>query len=514
MVQSDPHPASANERVTPAQTLSARAMTHLPVVPAPGAGAEGTGRIRSCPDARMLSTGRPALGARAVDNHRLGHDNRSFVPSSEGAFRTVPQAPHALTSASDDPPLALHQILDDEYRCLHGGTAADGPASSDVITPESAVLRRHQQAEHTALCLSGGGVRSASFSLGVLQGLARAGVLGRFDYLSTVSGGGYVGGWLSAWRVRARDRGEADPSEQLAGTIDDGVEPPRGEPVEPTPLLRLRRLVRFLDPAHRRAVGRRLDPRHDDPPQPPRQLARADSAARGGRDAAAALSRSPGTAVAARAREPRDSPAVVLARLDAGRPARRRGRDLRGTRASEPRQPVTRSAGVSRLVPGARDPDRPAAVRASLLGVAVRGRDFPRPCGARVEYRHGRAVGGRRRAQQAMVASVDVAGGCRRRRRGTRDHLVVSRGTDPSRSGQSAAVRRRRSPDHAGAPVPPDLAVHRPRQPRHERRRSRMVGARGRLDSDRGRHLARGHGRHDLRTDPARRADQLGRPFT
>ena len=51
-----------------------------------------------------------------------------------------------------------------------------------------------------ALCLSGGGIRSASFGLGVLQGLACCGLLGRFHYLSTVSGGGYIGSWLSAWR--------------------------------------------------------------------------------------------------------------------------------------------------------------------------------------------------------------------------------------------------------------------------------------------------------------------------
>lgn len=50
-----------------------------------------------------------------------------------------------------------------------------------------------------ALCISGGGIRSATFGLGVLQGLAKAGVLGAFDYLSTVSGGGYIGSWLTAW---------------------------------------------------------------------------------------------------------------------------------------------------------------------------------------------------------------------------------------------------------------------------------------------------------------------------
>ena len=55
----------------------------------------------------------------------------------------------------------------------------------------------------SALCLSGGGIRSATFNLGILQGLARHGLLEKFDYLSTVSGGGFIGGWLSAWKQRA-----------------------------------------------------------------------------------------------------------------------------------------------------------------------------------------------------------------------------------------------------------------------------------------------------------------------
>lgn len=50
-----------------------------------------------------------------------------------------------------------------------------------------------------ALCLSGGGIRSAAFSLGVLQALSRKRWLSWFDYVSTVSGGGYIGSWLSAW---------------------------------------------------------------------------------------------------------------------------------------------------------------------------------------------------------------------------------------------------------------------------------------------------------------------------
>lgn len=48
-----------------------------------------------------------------------------------------------------------------------------------------------------ALALSGGGIRSAAFALGVLQAFANEGVLRRFDYLSTVSGGGYIGSALT-----------------------------------------------------------------------------------------------------------------------------------------------------------------------------------------------------------------------------------------------------------------------------------------------------------------------------
>ncbi len=49
------------------------------------------------------------------------------------------------------------------------------------------------------LALSGGGIRSATFSLGVMQALAEKDVLRKMDYLSTVSGGGYIGSSLTWW---------------------------------------------------------------------------------------------------------------------------------------------------------------------------------------------------------------------------------------------------------------------------------------------------------------------------
>lgn len=47
------------------------------------------------------------------------------------------------------------------------------------------------------LAFSGGGIRSATFNLGIAQALYRRGVFDHVDYLSTVSGGGYLGASLS-----------------------------------------------------------------------------------------------------------------------------------------------------------------------------------------------------------------------------------------------------------------------------------------------------------------------------
>ena len=123
-------------------------------------------------------------------------------------------------------PLAFAEVLEAEYRMLHGGQ----PPPTDTIVGEDTGRRLETavlEAGHTALCLSGGGIRSASFSIGVLQGLASVGVLDRFHYLSTVSGGGYAGGWFSAWR--SREGSGVYP--QLAGLSPAGQAEP--EPLAP-----------------------------------------------------------------------------------------------------------------------------------------------------------------------------------------------------------------------------------------------------------------------------------------
>jgi hypothetical protein len=54
------------------------------------------------------------------------------------------------------------------------------------------------------MALSGGGIRSATFSLGLLQGLQKTGLLKALDYVSTVSGGGYTGAFWTAWRHKTQ----------------------------------------------------------------------------------------------------------------------------------------------------------------------------------------------------------------------------------------------------------------------------------------------------------------------
>jgi hypothetical protein len=98
-----------------------------------------------------------------------------------------------------------------------------------------AYARLREKGSHlTAMCLSGGGIRSATFNLGVVQALASLGLLDKLDYLSTVSGGGYIGGWLSSWSKRtvmSPAEKEKSPGQQTASVIQTQDQECRGEGV-------------------------------------------------------------------------------------------------------------------------------------------------------------------------------------------------------------------------------------------------------------------------------------------
>lgn len=104
----------------------------------------------------------------------------------------------------------------------------------------TAIQKAH--GEHlVGLAFSGGGIRSAAFNLGVLGGLADRDLLRRIDYLSTVSGGGYIGGWLATWAKRRKSIGS------VQGCLRKQREK-QNEDSEPTPIRFLRTFSNYLTP--------------------------------------------------------------------------------------------------------------------------------------------------------------------------------------------------------------------------------------------------------------------------
>lgn len=101
------------------------------------------------------------------------------------------------------------------------------------------------------VAISGGGIRSATFALGVFQAWAKAGALARIDYISTVSGGGYFGAFLGRLFERPWVRSVDDVEWILKG----GPEPaPEG--AEPELAAAGRNVVAWL-----RENGRYMSPR-------------------------------------------------------------------------------------------------------------------------------------------------------------------------------------------------------------------------------------------------------------
>lgn len=70
------------------------------------------------------------------------------------------------------------------------------------------------------LALSGGGIRSATFCLGLMKALAAHRQLLRFDLVSTVSGGGYAGATLGRLCTQAQSADEVRDVERAMGDLD------------------------------------------------------------------------------------------------------------------------------------------------------------------------------------------------------------------------------------------------------------------------------------------------------
>ena len=140
------------------------------------------------------------------------------------------------------------------------------PRSTEVLERERAYVadwRRAAAAGRPAddiantlsgLAISGGGIRSSTFALGVTQAFAARDLMRRFDYLSTVSGGGYLGASLT-WLTRA-----PSPPDDPGGGFTFGerfpypIDPPdrqterRSDSAQDAQLIHLRQHGKYLAP--------------------------------------------------------------------------------------------------------------------------------------------------------------------------------------------------------------------------------------------------------------------------
>ena len=136
------------------------------------------------------------------------------------------------TGAPPAPPVTASMPVPGSLEAL---VAAELP-HDDAPRPGGERWLKHPPRDLFGIALSGGGIRSATFNLGLLQGLQDMRVLGAFDYLSTVSGGGYLGAFWTAWRHRAPGREGRFPTELGAGNA------------EPPEVRHLREFSNFLSP--------------------------------------------------------------------------------------------------------------------------------------------------------------------------------------------------------------------------------------------------------------------------
>jgi choline dehydrogenase-like flavoprotein len=115
-----------------------------------------------------------------------------FIEDARGAQPEQPEYPRTLRER--------------EAQALHVRRQEIGadPLTTDALLPPPEIDADTWAEDVTGLGLSGGGIRSATFNLGILQALARGRCLRRLDFLSTVSGGGYIGSFLGRFYDRLR----------------------------------------------------------------------------------------------------------------------------------------------------------------------------------------------------------------------------------------------------------------------------------------------------------------------
>jgi hypothetical protein len=141
--------------------------------------------------------------------------------------------------------LSEYDVLLAEYEHVHGQPlpypGGGGWPAKPTDDDRKRLYRALHDGKRTALCLSGGGIRSATFALGVIQRLAKLRILDDFCYLSSVSGGGYIASWLSSFAHR-HPRGMTGVQEDLMPREVSSIKP------EATQVKHLREYSNYLTP--------------------------------------------------------------------------------------------------------------------------------------------------------------------------------------------------------------------------------------------------------------------------
>src|SRR5581483_5904041 len=204
-------------------------------------------RYISSPDSYEEHYGREMLEKAKAIHEIVGHNPELWIEDTEtnrslatkyleenvellGALASIIQQP-------SPPAQMLAEELDEIERARRlRKTANDGelgiPGPGDPV-------QRAIDLRLAGVAFSGGGIRSATFNLGILQALADAGLLSHIDYLSTVSGGGYIGSWLESWM---QHRADSEVEQELAPARAPASQ------TEPDPIQFLRSYSNYLTP--------------------------------------------------------------------------------------------------------------------------------------------------------------------------------------------------------------------------------------------------------------------------
>ncbi|WP_139350223.1 patatin-like phospholipase family protein [Rhodanobacter sp. C03] len=147
--------------------------------------------------------------ASALAGKRALHE-QSTAASPPPLRESSGEAPIRVPADATDAPFGISPIESVSEDAPASMPSAEWSLTGDQWRGQPSVLDSNSEPEQEVdgikrigLALSGGGIRSATFSLGVLQRMAMRDTLKEIDMLSTVSGGGYMGAFLSAWIHRS-----------------------------------------------------------------------------------------------------------------------------------------------------------------------------------------------------------------------------------------------------------------------------------------------------------------------